>query len=470
VMAGVVDSCLVLALFRILQLHPAPAFFRGSLRAEARKMLAPSARRDRWKLRLAEVRRERPLLELLPYVLLFGALYLPAPLQLFGVDTATIGLGPFAKTSSSQEFLQTLWQVVAAAVGLTVAMVAFAFEAFIGSEQRQFGGSLRAYATETGVLRIVRLGVAALLINGAVLLGIGDGAPAGWAGMWVAAVAGATLLGVLYVIESTIRSLAPAQLVRIRRQQLERVVNVALRAQLLTQAADLVLREGNGLPVERRYLPESGLRIEAGKVGELHDIRLGSLARIGMRHARSSSGIKILTLVSLDQELSEDTELVVVPAGLPPRLRSRARRAFCVDSPGGDSEEGDLVAQIDRLHGLAKNAIRARQAEEWREIGGFYELILLALPQEAARAGLPFQGAIAAPGVFGLGPMQRIKRNLYDELEVALEVNDPELVDAISYLPLAISLRAEKLGASAIVDNMLGLYPSMYLLARSFEA
>jgi hypothetical protein len=466
VIIGALDIGLVAAVIRTLQLHPAPAFSRRSLRTEARRMFAPDGRRDRWRRRIAEVHRERPLVELLPYLLLFACLYLPTPLRLLGVDTQRINFGPFAKVHESESFLKTLWQVVAAAIGLTVAMVAFAFETYVGSEQRQYGGSLRVYATETHVLTIVRLGVAALLMNGVVLLGIGDDAPAGWAAMLVAAIAGLSLIGVLYVIENAIRSLAPSQLRRSRRRQLDRVVSIALRAQLLDQAADFILREDNGLPVERRFMPVTGARVAAGRTGELHDIRTGTLARIAARHPQLTQDLRIFTLVGLDQEVSEGTELAVVPGEFSARLQSRVRRAFRVRKPASDSEEGDLTAQIDRLHGVAKAAIRAHQAEEWRQIGGLYESILLALPQEAARVGLPFRGAVAAPGIFGLGPLQRIRRNLYEELEVAVEVEDAELVDAISYLPQAIARRADQLGATEIVAAMLGLYPSMYLLAQ----
>jgi hypothetical protein len=180
-----------------------------------------------------------------------------------------------------------------------------------------------------------------------------------------------------------------------------------------------------------------------------------------------SSSPKIYALVGLGQTLGVDSDIAAVPQEFSLRDRRKVQRAFWISEPGSDAEDIDLVSQIDRLHGIAKTAIRSHQADEWRDIGKLYELILLALPREALRVGLPFEGAIAAPGIFGLGPLQRIERNLYRELELALEVDDAELTDAVSYLPLAIAQRAARLEANAIVAAMLGLYPSMYALARS---
>jgi hypothetical protein len=49
---------------------------------------------------------------------------------------------------------------------------------------------------------------------------------------------------------------------------------------------------------------------------------------------------------------------------------------------------------------------------------------MLALPRAAAEYELPFAGAVAAPGVFQLGPLDRMQRYLYEEMEVALRSGD----------------------------------------------
>jgi hypothetical protein len=169
----------------------------------------------------------------------------------------------------------------------------------------------------------------------------------------------------------------------------------------------------------------------------------------------------------LDRTLSGNATVADVPTSFSARDRQRVRRAFKVGRTRDWRDEQDLVAQIDRLHGIALSAIREHQASEWREIGTLYEFVLLALPKEAKALNLPFTGAIAAPGAFGFGPLQRIEGNLFKELDTALELNDAELVDAISYLPGKVAREAGRLGAYPVVRSMLRLYPAMYSLVRS---
>jgi hypothetical protein len=121
---------------------------------------------------------------------------------------------------------------------------------------------------------------------------------------------------------------------------------------------------------------------------------------------------------------------------------------------------------LTRLHGQAMDAARAGREEEWSEVGNAYEQVLLGLPRAAARWGVPFEGAVAAPGFFGHGPVQRIRDFLYDELRAAVDNNSRELIDPISYLPHGIALEATRLGAPAVAATMLSLYPAMYMLAR----
>jgi hypothetical protein len=223
---------------RMLRYYPAPALGPGSLRRTARRVLLPSSFRARWAVQIDELRQASALVDYLPYLLFVLFLWAPAPLAFAGIDTNSIHLGDFGSRSQSEAFLGTLWQVVAAAVGLSVAMIAFAFGAFLTSGQAQFGGSLAEFAIESKLLRAIRLGVLTLLMDGAVLLGIGVGAPGGWAGMWATLVSALTLLQVLVIVQGTVRSLNPSELLDIRRRHLQKVVRIALRRQLLSQVGD----------------------------------------------------------------------------------------------------------------------------------------------------------------------------------------------------------------------------------------
>jgi hypothetical protein len=83
---------------------------------------------------------------------------------------------------SAQGFMSALWQVEAAAFGLVVAALLFLFEAYAGTIRGRYGISLQRYARGAGVTSLIGLFTASLLLTGATLLGLGDGAPRGWAG------------------------------------------------------------------------------------------------------------------------------------------------------------------------------------------------------------------------------------------------------------------------------------------------
>jgi hypothetical protein len=449
-------------LFRVLRLHPAPVFRRRSLRREARKTLLPARRRQRWRIQARDARREHPELEYLPYVGLAALLWAPLLGKLVGLDQASLYFGPFETPRDSREFLQTLWQVVAAAVGLSVAMIAFAFEAFMGSAQRQFGGSLREFANQTHLLRGIRFGVLALLVDGAVLLGLGVDAPYGWAAMWGTALSAFTLIQVLRVIQGTILNLGQQRLLSLRRRHLEQVVDAALRRQLLSQAAEIVLARGDFPALQRGWFGEGGAELRAQDSGLLHDIWLGPLARLAVRHRQISPSMRIVLRVGLGEEIDDGAVLAEVPTGTSGRDKARVRRQIRLRGPEDEAPDRELTDQIARLHGIALTAVRERQIGEWRQIGALYELVLLALPRAAAELEIPFAGAVAAPGVFGFGPMQKIADNLYKEMEAALDVNDAAIADAIAYLPGKVAREARRLGALEVAHTMLELYPAIY--------
>jgi hypothetical protein len=69
-----------------------------------------------------------------------GAAYAPIP-----------GLRTLSSASDAGQFLQVLWQVEAAALALSLAIVIFAFQAVYATRLR---GSLRQFAEETGLFPI----------------------------------------------------------------------------------------------------------------------------------------------------------------------------------------------------------------------------------------------------------------------------------------------------------------------------
>jgi hypothetical protein len=451
----------VTCLFLTLESFPIPLLGRVSLRRRSRQLLGEDHRWDLLRRRAREIGRRYPLLRILPFLVLTGCVFLPDLVPLLPRPRGT-----FASEQESSEFLATMWQVVAGALGLSVAMIAFAFEAFVSVSQRRLGGSLREFAADTWLLFVVQLGVCALLLNGFVLLGYGSEAPGGWAAMWATGLSASTLLGVVYVLNRVVKSLDFDELVRIRRRRLQISVEEAMWHQLTAQVAEAVLRSYGEAGVERLLTAGKGdTVVRSGKAGQVRDVRLGTLLRLTRRAQGENRTPSVGLVVELGRQVEEGDELISLRPTASWLERVRAGRAVRIWRRREAAPDRSLNDDLSRLHGQAIAAARAGRSDEWRPIGDLYEMVLLALPEMAKRIGVPYEGAIAAPGFFGFGPLQRIASHVADELEAALGAEDPELTGAIAYLPNKVVREVMDAEAVQVAEEMVKTFPQMYWLA-----
>ena len=400
-------------------------------------------------------------MEIAPFLVLGLILYLPVVAGDLPALSET-----FASVESSEDFLQTMWQVVAGALGLSVAMIAFAFEAFFSSSHRQVGGSLREFAGETRLLIVIRLGVAALLIDGLVLLGVGHEAPMGWAALWATLLSAMTLLGVPYVLSKVVKALEVDELLRMRRKRLRQTVAEAMWQQLLGQAADSILFATPDLGVRRElFKPKAEMALRPATEGIVRDVYLGTLARLAAVRAAPGRDVSVSVLVGLGARVSPQSEVLGISAS-DGWVRRWAMRAVRIESSGAPSAERRLLDQLGRLHSEATVTLREGRVEDWRPIGDLYRLVLIELARAAKGNAVAFEGAVAAPGVFGFGPAQRISGYLRDELAEAVRTESADGADAVAYLPGMISREALGEGVLSVVEEMLDLYPSMYMIGR----
>ena len=190
-----VDLLMVGVLMRTLTMHPVPAFGRLSLRGISLRVLAAGKRTTRIKCWCRDQLHRSQWLRFFVYTaVLCGVVLLPWE----------VSWGFLGSKSESAEFLRTLWQVVAAALGVSVAMVAFAFQAFASSGQRAYGGSLREFSQQSRLLFVIELGLLSLLLDGIVLLGLGTNAPGGLPAVGAIAISVGTLLGVGFVMHRVV--------------------------------------------------------------------------------------------------------------------------------------------------------------------------------------------------------------------------------------------------------------------------
>lgn len=449
----VIDLGSIGALMRVLTADPAPGFLGGSLRRMAIRLLGPPDRVRRMRRGTADTWRvvgNARWWLILPVA--FGPLALPV----------SITWGPLAGARESTTFLNTIWVVVAASLGLSVAMVAFAFQAFMSSGRRVHGGTLLEFADETRLLDAIRLGILSLFITGTVLLKVGYEAPHGWAAAWACVLSALTLLAVPYVVKRVVVSLDERELLRARSRRLKLTVALAMRQQLIEQAAQEVLKRTR-MPITRALIaPQGAVPIASHTDGEVRDIKLGRLAR-ALKHR--DQDMQCYLAVGLGNRVQAGSTLLWLhgaSAERPPRWIRRCVR-LSRDSVPRDTQLLDLLAS---LHQQGLEAARVGSYAQWRQVADGYELVLLALPPASATFEVPFSGAVAAPGFFGVGPLQHIQGYLSDEVREAVKHEHQELIDAISHFPAHIATNAAAIGAPVIVATMLALYPSMYILAQ----
>lgn len=448
---------MAVALHFMLVWSPAPLFGRMSLRSRASNLLLPPRGPERRRYRWRQARRHTWKLRFCGYIGVFLLLWLPCWQPQWG---------PLSSPAESRLYLGTLWQVVAAALGVSVAMVAFAFEAFSGSrERRAYGGSLREFAYESWLVLAIEVGLLSLALDGVVLFGPFGLETKGWPALEAVFLSGVTLLAVVLVVHRILRLLDERALSRMRVQRSQQLAEDAMREQLVGQAAEVWLGSA-GLPLKRDLLGGSGYTIAADASGVVENIHLGKLLRWQRKSGRNHPPAQLWLRVSVNGSVDDQDQLLVSSQQPTERAARRLRCAFQITEPLREPADRELLLVLERLHGDAMEAARAGLVREWREVSAIYERIILTTVGAAAQFGLRYEGAIMSPGFFGQGPVHRVRDFLYDELVAAVENNHRELVGPISYFPQHIAAKAAEAGAPAVAIPLMALYPAMYRLAR----
>lgn len=248
-----------------------------------------------------------------------------------------VHFGPFETADSSRAFISTLWQVEAAALGLSVALVVFVFEAFQRSGYGAYGGSLRDFAARTSLTLLLRLALASLIIDGACLLHFGQRAPAGWSALWATAWAGAVFVSIAYVLQRTVVAVDPEPLRELRRERLRTEVEQEIAQGLLDVLAYSKLYDlsqshyfrfapfGFAPPVQAPAIAITSA--SSGRVADIHVTRLMLMA--GMN--RLSETAPLTVCAWLGEAVDAGQTLLVLPGPINTRLgRLIARHTFKV--------------------------------------------------------------------------------------------------------------------------------------------
>ncbi|MFC5099712.1 hypothetical protein [Kibdelosporangium philippinense] len=200
-----------------------------------------------------------------------GILFLPVPYYLTGLG----------KESDAKQFIGQLWQVSAASVALTIAVVLFAFQ--VVSAIR--AASLREMTRATPFLLVVYIGVSAIIVQALALLGLGYHGPTRWAGTWATIIALFSILSVAYLFATSLRAVDLRHLHARRLRVVQKEVDRTIKREAENRIGYGLLKahsEKVGYRF-RPYIPVdkgAGTIVYAGKDGEIADIRLDLMERL----------------------------------------------------------------------------------------------------------------------------------------------------------------------------------------------
>jgi len=352
-------------------------------------------------------------------------------------------------------FLTALWQVEGAAVGLSLAVVLFAFQAVYG---RRRAATLSEFAEETWLFPILFLGLLGLVIDGVVLLGGGRDAPDGWAATWVTVWALATAASLAWLFVRTVRALEPHELQQRRLERIDRAVrreveDLILRRVANNQLGTFLKTTGIGSEWDFGRDEERTTPIFPRRDGEVQDIKLNLLRRAAA-HAERHSTSRPRLRVHLGSRVRTSTQIATAGSD-----QQHGRRALSRAVKVRRRDPRDFRRRLDDLHEEALAAISTPSPTVYEDITELYERIFLALPETWARYGADYRKEIAGgASLFELTAHEHLERRLYEEMTLAAKSQSRDVAHDALDLPIQIAQGALELRGLALTQRMLVLW------------
>jgi hypothetical protein len=131
----------------------------------------------------------------------------------------------------------------------------------------------------------------------------------------------------------------------------------------------------------------------------------------------------------------------------------------------------DLSRLASELHDEAIQAIRGSRLAAYDDIADAQAALVLAIPEAWARDfGQRYTNDLAS-GVFplSLGPIDRVRRNIYEQVSAALSAGVREVALTAAYQPIAIATRAADVGAAGLVIEMMRVSRGLAMLSQTGE-
>jgi hypothetical protein len=356
---------------------------------------------------------------------------------------------------TSSNFLGILWQVQGAALGLSLAVVLFAFQSVHGNRH---GVPLREFAEETWLFPIFYAGLIGLVLDGTVLLDMGHGAPGGWAASWATMWAAGTAIALGFLFVFTVHALDSRVLQTFRLRQTRRTIESAVEDVIFRRVAQVVLDQfckANAIEYASLFgRPAQGaVPVLARREGEVRDIRLRRLRQLGADSAERGVS-KPLLRAEIGTAVRPGTDLAAIDASYGDSA-SRIARSFSIGRLRTDA----FRSVLEDLHEDADRAIRTPSPATYSAIAELYEHLLLVFPETWARYGQRYTGGIASgANPFELSVQDYVERQLYEEMTLAARSGSRDIAHDALDLPIAVAQRALELRALALTTRMVSLW------------
>jgi hypothetical protein len=368
---------------------------------------------------------------------------------------------PFAKKEEAETFLRTLWQVDAAALALSLAIIVFAVQAFRSANQERYG-ALRRFISASRLREGYEQGVVALLITGVVLLGAGHGGVAGWAGM----VAVLACFGSIFILPPLLSSaLNTTHKGFLREERKDRLTGA------VSEQVDREVEALHGAALLRELAAKEPVKLDpyvvggrdpamnavlAGTAGSVVDINLRRLAGLA-RRTRDAGGVTLAT--RLYGFVGADTQLLLLPAAADDGDTRAAVSVVKVKQ--GRWRDEMLRRYLKDLEEEAIGTIRGGAPGTFESIGDAYVDTLMEFPRSWERYGHEYSVAGARGNeLFPVGPVDTIRQQFYTNIVEALRGPSDEVLSRAAYLPINVCTSALTFRADGLLSQMIGLSTS----------
>lgn len=376
-----------------------------------------------------------------------------------------LGFRALADPSDARDFLSQMWQVSGASVGLSIAVVVFAFQ---GASSGRLATALRDYAVRAPLLIVVYLGISALVVDALVLLDVGYSAPAGWAASWATDVSAVSVLSVAFLFAAALRSIDPQVLYGRRIAAIRRQAALAVRqeARLRIGVSLMTLDAAeHGYEFSLFALPTGGEVIRAHGAGEVRDIKLRRLHSLA-KACRDAGGGRLVVASYPGRELTSNGIILVIPPGV---AGTRNANAVVIRTPRWQPR-ANLEHNAQQLHEDATQAINDSSLLSYGMARDAQAELLLSLPRMWHQLGQQFSPEIASGlSLTGQSPADIVCRNLYEQAVRAARKGEREIALEAGYLPVDVARQALELGSTGLGAQMTGLLRSIASMAQESD-